>query len=161
MKCKTCGFAASDPSMTVCPFCRTQGAVSTPPGGVMPAFAAQSSPVSAAIWPPAPTASPVYTPFEGSVDKGNLTRKVRKSNWCIGLAILCNILAYLLCSTRQAPLVVCGEICQATSVVLFLFGCGFYAEWKGYSALLCLLGFLSIFGLLILLLLPNKNKQRA
>ncbi len=149
MKCKTCGFAASDIGITVCPFCKGQG--------LAPAFAAQAG---AAVWPPAPTV-PFSAPSAGGTDKGVLARKVRKSNWCIGLAVLCNILAYLLCSTRQAPLVLCGEICQATGIVLFLFGCGFYAEWKGYSALLCLLGFLSIFGLFILLLLPNKNKQRA
>ena len=49
MKCKTCGFAASDAGLTVCPFCQAKAEGSA---AVMTA---------SAVWPPAPTAAPTYS----------------------------------------------------------------------------------------------------
>lgn len=47
------------------------------------------------------------------------------------------------------------------ALVLWIMGCIKYAHSKGYSTIVGLLGLLSIFGLLILVLLPNKWKDEV
>ena len=46
-------------------------------------------------------------------------------------------------------------------IPLFLWGCGQYARGKGYSALWGALGLLYILGLLVLVLMPDRNKGAA
>lgn len=44
-------------------------------------------------------------------------------------------------------------------IVFFIWGCVSYAQGKGQSPALGLLGFFSICGLIILILLPDKHKN--
>ena len=45
--------------------------------------------------------------------------------------------------------------------IVFIYGCMLYVEEKGYGKVYGLLGLLNIFGLIILAVLPNKNKIKA
>lgn len=49
-----------------------------------------------------------------------------------------------------------GLICVLISIALWIFGCGGYARWKGYSGVLAVVGSLCFLGLLILALLPDR-----
>ena len=51
-----------------------------------------------------------------------------------------------------------GAIIALVGAVFFIWGCMNYAVGKGYSKFLGLLGLLSCIGLVVLVLLPDKNK---
>jgi hypothetical protein len=46
------------------------------------------------------------------------------------------------------------------SLILFVFGCYFYAKGKGYSGDWALLGLLGIVGLIILIFFPDRHKRK-
>jgi hypothetical protein len=51
-------------------------------------------------------------------------------------------------------------VLQISSYAIFIWGCVELAKAKGYHPLWGALGILNLIGLLILILLPNKNKAR-
>jgi len=59
---------------------------------------------------------------------------------------------------EMPDLALVGAIITLIGVVFFIWGCMNYAAGKGYSKLLGLLGLLSCIGLIVLVLLPDKNK---
>ncbi len=153
MKCKTCGFAASDPNVTVCPFCTAQGNVGAPPGGMMPAYAVPSSQAGAAVWPPAPTA-PAYAPFGGVVD-----REAVKQQRQAGILMAVIPLVVVQAVSRFWSLLPAPWGSAALTVVLLACiyphfrGCAHWAESKGYpryeGRLLAILGWLGVLFLAI------------
>ena len=85
-----------------------------------------------------------------------LPEKKRNTNIGIGAGILLQIIF----KVSQASL---GQIAWAIGIagtICFIWGCFNYAEGKGYSKWLGLLGLLSIFGLIILVVMPDKHKQK-
>ena len=140
MKCTTCGFAASDPSMTVCPFCSASA---------QPAGAALSS---AAVWPPAPAFSPIGYAAGEAVDRAALLKQRQ-----LGMILSwCGFGASILSGQVQGPL---RDLVILASLALYCVGYGHYAASKGYARWMgWLLTFVLFFGGLVLRLLPDKNK---
>jgi hypothetical protein len=52
-----------------------------------------------------------------------------------------------------------GLVFTIVGVMFFTWGCMNYAEGKGHSKWLGLLGLLSCIGLLVLIFLPDRNKE--
>jgi hypothetical protein len=51
-----------------------------------------------------------------------------------------------------------GLVIAIIGLAFFIWGCVNYAQGKGYSSALGLLGLLSCFGLIVLVVLPDKRK---
>jgi hypothetical protein len=80
-----------------------------------------------------------------------------KTNIGVAVGLLLEIAGRVL--AMQVPnLALVGAIITLVGVVFFIWGCMNYAAGKGYSKLLGLLGLLSCIGLIVLVLLPDKNK---
>jgi hypothetical protein len=52
-----------------------------------------------------------------------------------------------------------GYVVLLTGIALFLWGCGQYAQGKGYSQYWGALGLLYLLGLLVLVFMPDKHKD--
>lgn len=162
MKCKTCGFAASDAGVTVCPFCQTQGNSSAPSGGMMPAYAAQSSQAGATVWPPAPTATPVYpTPGYADVEAMQKQRQAGILMAIIPLVIVQAVSRF--CNLLPAPY---GSAVLVIIVLACIYphfrGCAHWAEAKGYPRYEGrLLGILGWLGVLFLAIRRDKTRVPA
>ena len=81
----------------------------------------------------------------------------KKTNIGVGIGIIVEILGRVM-AMNQA-LVLPGLIIVLVGAVFFIWGCRNYAAGKGYSNVLGLLGLLSCFGLIVLVLLPDKFKE--
>jgi hypothetical protein len=81
----------------------------------------------------------------------------RKTNIGVGLGMGLQIASRAL--TPQggglAPLAI---VLVVGGIILFIWGCMSYAKGKGYNGAWGLLGLLSIIGLIILVLMPDKHK---
>lgn len=86
-------------------------------------------------------------------------RKSRLPLWggFLGM-IVGRVLAVVGASNEQMALVGLGVVLSLGCAVLFIYGCMQYCKGKGYPAALGLLGLLSIIGLIILAVLPDKHK---
>jgi hypothetical protein len=80
-----------------------------------------------------------------------------KTNIGIAIGIILEIIGNVI--RMQMPnLAMVGAIIALVGAVFFIWGCMNYAVGKGYSKFLGLLGLLSCIGLIVLVLLPDKNK---
>jgi len=80
-----------------------------------------------------------------------------KTNTGVATGIILEIAGQII--IREMPnLALVGAIITLIGVIFFIWGCMNYAAGKGYSQLLGLLGLFSCIGLVILVLLPDKNK---
>ena len=80
-----------------------------------------------------------------------------KTNIGIAIGLILEIVGNVI--RMQMPnLAMVGAIIALVGAVFFIWGCMNYAVGKGYSQFLGLLGLFSCIGLLILVLLPDKNK---
>ena len=87
-----------------------------------------------------------------------LREKKTNTNIGVGLGILLQLLHVIL--VRQgivSPIL--GLIIDIIGLLFFVWGCMNYAEGKGHSKWLGLLGLLSCIGLLVLVFLPDHHKQ--
>jgi hypothetical protein len=87
-----------------------------------------------------------------------LQEKKTNTNIGVGLGILLQFLHVIL--VRQglvSPIL--GLIIEIIGLLFFTWGCMNYAEGKGHSKWLGLLGLLSCIGLLVLVFLPDHHKQ--
>ena len=84
-----------------------------------------------------------------------LPQNKTNTNIGVGVGIVLQIVGNIL-SRRGMGLV--GLLLGIVGVVLFVWGCMNYAEGKGHSKWLGLLGLLSCLGLLILIILPDHHK---
>jgi hypothetical protein len=78
----------------------------------------------------------------------------KKTNCGVGLGIVLHVIGELLFTSWNSlalPFLIVGA-------VLFIWGCWSFAVGKGYHAAWGLLGLLSIIGLIILVLFPDRNK---
>ncbi len=82
-----------------------------------------------------------------------------KSNIYIGIGLLLQIFYRLIFPQLQFhDSLILNLLISWTGVIVFTLGCRYYAKSKGYSGWLGLLGFATLFGLIILFLLPDKTK---
>ena len=80
-----------------------------------------------------------------------------KTNIGIAIGLILEIVGNVI--RMQMPnLALVGAIIALVGAVFFIWGCMNYAVGKGYSKFLGLLGLLSCIGLVVLVLLPDKNK---
>ena len=80
-----------------------------------------------------------------------------KTNIGIAIGLILEIVGNVI--RMQMPnLALIGAIIALVGAVFFIWGCMNYAVGKGYSKFLGLLGLLSCIGLVVLVLLPDKNK---
>lgn len=86
-----------------------------------------------------------------------LPENKKKTNIGVGAGILLQILGRVL-GTAGDGAAILGLLLILVGAGLFIWGCMNYAEGKGHSKWLGLLGLLSCLGLIILLFLPDRNK---
>jgi hypothetical protein len=87
-----------------------------------------------------------------------LPEKKTKTNIGVGLGILIQCARFFLVDQGYISPTV-GLILTIVGVIFFTWGCMNYAEGKGHSKWLGLLGLLSCIGLLVLIFLPDRNKE--
>ncbi|MCW5558515.1 MAG: hypothetical protein KIT22_11880 [Verrucomicrobiae bacterium] len=87
-----------------------------------------------------------------------LPDKKTKTNIGVGIGILLQISGRLLIANSEGGASF-GLLLVLVGAGFFIWGCMNYAEAKGHSKWLGLLGLLSCIGLLILIFLPDRHKQ--
>jgi len=87
-----------------------------------------------------------------------LAEKKRDTNVEVGIGFVLQLGGNSL-QTQGGALIAVGLVLFLAGLVLFIWGCMSYCEGKGQSKWLGLLGLLSIFGLLILVFLPDRRKM--
>lgn len=80
-----------------------------------------------------------------------------KTNLGVGLGFLLQLGGRLIMG-QNPNLGIVGGVMVLVGLILFIWGCMNYAEGKGHSKWLGLLGLLSCIGLIILVVLPDKHK---
>lgn len=81
-----------------------------------------------------------------------------KTNIGVGVGIILQVIGRLLV-LHNPNLALVGFILTLVGLVFFVWGCMNYAEGKGHSKWLGLLGLLSCIGLIVLVLMPDRNKD--
>lgn len=89
----------------------------------------------------------------------------RKTNIGVGVGLVLQITGNVFVgpegSEHAAILVIVGSVLILAGLVLFIWGCISYSKGKGHHRGWGFLGLLSIFGLIILALLPDRHKKAA
>ena len=89
----------------------------------------------------------------------------RKTNIGVGFGLVLQITGNVLVgpegSEHAAMLEIFGSVLILAGLVLFIWGCISYSKGKGHHRGWGFLGLLSILGLIILALLPDKHKKAA
>lgn len=78
----------------------------------------------------------------------------KKTNIGVGVGLLFQVIGRVL-MTDGSPI---GGLIAFVGLVAFIWGCFSYAQGKGQSKWLGLLGLLSLLGLIILFFIPDKHK---
>jgi len=86
-----------------------------------------------------------------------LPEKKTKTNIGVGLGIILQLVGRMLAAENESMAFV-GLALTLVGLVFFVWGCMNYAEGKGHSKWLGLLGLLSCIGLIVLIFLPDRNK---
>jgi TRAP-type C4-dicarboxylate transport system permease small subunit len=81
-----------------------------------------------------------------------------KTNIGIAVGIILQLIGRGLAATSDSGRIL-GAILMLVGAVFFIWGCMNYAEGKGHSKWLGLLGLLSCLGLIILVILPDHHKE--
>ncbi len=154
MTCKTCGFAASDPVVTVCPYCK---------GGASAGAAALTASLSAGVWPPAPSGamSSIAQPEYFDAEANKQQRQIGILMDVGGLAVIqaASWIRHLLPEPYGSPLMLVAVL---GCVYPHFRGSAHWAESKGYPRRIGrLAGFLSWLGPIALALMPDKSQQVA
>ncbi len=87
-----------------------------------------------------------------------LPDKKRKTNIGIGVGIILQLSRFILVRQHIIPPDL-GLVIWVFGVVFFVWGCMNYAEGKGASKWFGLFGILSLVGLLVLLLIPDRHQN--
>ncbi len=80
-----------------------------------------------------------------------------KTNIGVGIGIILQVVGRLL-AMHNPDLALIALVLTLAGLVFFVWGCMNYAEGKGHSKWLGLLGLLSCIGLIVLVFLPDRNK---
>lgn len=81
----------------------------------------------------------------------------RNTNIGVGIGIVLQVAGRTM-AERGTPDI--GLIVALVGVAVFIWGCGQYAKGKGYSAWFGALGLLSIIGLIVLVVMPDKHAEQ-
>ena len=93
------------------------------------------------------------------MEKGKKVNKRRLSSYLLGSSMIFASISLIFSSNSLTLLPV---IFWALAGLSWIIGCAFLAEYKGYNSTIgLLLGFSNIVGLIILLLLPNKEMNQV
>ena len=87
-----------------------------------------------------------------------LSEYKKKTNIGIGLGILLQISGKASSNGGDSSLII-GELLILVGAGLFIWGCVSYVKGKGHHGAWGILGLLSIIGLIILALFPDKHKE--
>lgn len=82
----------------------------------------------------------------------------KKTNIGVGVGIILQVIGRLL-AMRNPDLAIIALVLTLVGLVFFIWGCMNYAAGKGYSKWLGLIGLLSCIGLIVLVFLPDRNKE--
>lgn len=85
-----------------------------------------------------------------------LAQYKKNTNIGVGLGIVFQLAGRFLSNSGSEGF---GLILLLIGLVAFIWGCGQYAKGKGYSVWFGALGLLSIIGLIVLVLFPDKHKN--
>lgn len=85
-----------------------------------------------------------------------LSQYKRNTNIGVGIGVLLQVAGRMM-AERGTPDI--GLIVALVGVVVFIWGCGQYAKGKGHSVWFGALGLLSIIGLIVLAVMPDKHKD--
>ena len=89
----------------------------------------------------------------------------RKTNIGVGAGLILQLLGNVLLgpegSEPSANQSIVGMICSLVGFVLFIWGCLSYSKGKGYHPGWGFLGLLSVIGLIILALMPDRHKKAS
>lgn len=80
----------------------------------------------------------------------------RKTNIGIGIGLVLQVAAFFWLQTRGTTAVF-GLVLILISVPMFIWGCVNYAEGKGHSKWVGLVGLAGIIGMMVLIILPDQN----
>ena len=83
-----------------------------------------------------------------------LAKFKRNTNIGVGIGVVLQLTGRVL---SESGMEFTGEVVTLAGTVAFIWGCAQYAMGKGYSPWFGALGLLSIFGLVALVLFPDKN----
>ena len=78
----------------------------------------------------------------------------------VGIGFIIEVIGRVIAMEIPALLLI-GSIITLVGFVIFIWGCMNYAEGKGYSKWLGLLGILSCIGLIVLVVIPDQNKSAS
>lgn len=81
----------------------------------------------------------------------------KKTNIGVGAGIVLQLVGRSL-QNQGESMVLIGYLLILAGFIAFIWGCASYAQGKGYSHWFGALGFLSILGLIVLVLMPDKHK---
>jgi hypothetical protein len=98
----------------------------------------------------------------GSTNRGAskmLREYKKKTNIGVGLGILVQIIGRIAIESGGDGGAVIGLVLVLVGLGLFIWGCISYSKGKGHHAAWGLLGLLSIIGLIILVLFPDRHKE--
>jgi hypothetical protein len=83
----------------------------------------------------------------------------RETNIGVGVGWIVIALSGYVSSTDAFGGPIVGYVVLLTGLALFLWGCGQYAQGKGYSRYWGALGLLYLLGLLVLVFMPDRHKE--
>jgi uncharacterized membrane protein YhhN len=81
-----------------------------------------------------------------------------KTNIGVGLGLALQMVGNVIANSSEQADLILGLVAMLAGVAVFIWGCMSYARGKGQSPYLGVLGLLSILGLVILVVLPDKHK---
>jgi hypothetical protein len=81
-----------------------------------------------------------------------------KTNIGVGLGLALQIVGNVMVDGSEQAGLILGLVAMLAGVAIFIWGCMSYSRGKGQSLYLGFLGLLSIVGLVVLVLLPDKHK---
>jgi len=87
-----------------------------------------------------------------------LPEQKKNTNILVGLGLIGQIMGRSMASGSSPGL---GLIILLAAAVVFIWGCCEYAFGKGYSRWMGALGLLSLIGLIVLAVLPDRHKDAA
>ena len=83
----------------------------------------------------------------------------RKTNLGVGLGILAQALARFVLMPKGGAMEAVGWVVLLAGLAVFIWGCCAYMKGKGYHPALGALGILSLLGLIVMIIFPDKHKQ--
>lgn len=109
--------------------------------------------------PPIPTSSSNTSDKNGDGITPEIKKKYqRNSSLGVGIGLILYVLGGFFASAYELNTL--GGIVVLFGYILFVWGCYQYAKSKGYTWAFGFLGILTILGLIILVLLPDKTKRK-